>query len=343
MKAGRLLALAAVAFGSPIGSIEDYVSDLERRSRLTEGRSDDVSEQDYGNLKFYVQHAAAAYCNLDKQPGEAIQCGGRCPGVEGDKATIVDTFVGALTGVGGYVAVDHARREIVLSVRGSNNIRNFVTDVIFAFQSCDLTNRCKIHAGFAEGWEDIAAAATGAMTTARSANPGYKFIITGHSLGGAVATLATAYLRRNGFAADAYTFGSPRVGNDHFANFMSSQPGGQWRVTHRDDPVPRLPPIFLGYRHVSPEFWLASGKPSQNDYRISDIKTCPGIANTACNGGTFGFNVISHLLYLGDTAGCAPLPLTWKRHEQGISNAELEQRLNDWSQKDQAFVKNMKI
>ena len=52
-----------------------------------------MSEQDYGNLKFYVQHAAAAYCNLNTPSGQPIQCGGSCPGVEGDKATIFGTFV----------------------------------------------------------------------------------------------------------------------------------------------------------------------------------------------------------------------------------------------------------
>lgn len=249
---------------------------------------------------------------------------------------------GGWTGIGGYVAVDHARREIVLSIRGSNNIRNFVTDIIFAFQNCDLVDKCRVHSGFAASWDEIANDATRAMKTARDANPDYKFIVTGHSLGGAVATLAAAYLRRSGFVADAYTFGAPRVGNDHFANFMTSLPGGQWRVTHRDDPVPRLPPIFLGYRHVSPEHWLANGQPSQTDYPIRDIEVCPGIANTACNAGTFGFNIISHLFYLINTAACAPFPLNWKRDEQDISNQELEQRLNEWSQKDQDFVKNWK-
>ena len=249
---------------------------------------------------------------------------------------------GKWTGVGGYVAVDHARSEIVLSIRGSNNIRNFVTDIIFAFEHCDLVDRCLVHSGFAAGWEEIKNAATSALTRAHIANPDYKFIITGHSLGGAVATLATAYLRREGFIADAYTYGAPRVGNSHFADFLTNQPGGQWRVTHRDDPVPRLPPIFLGYRHISPEYWLAHGESKQTDYRMSDIEMCPGNANTGCNAGTLGFNVVAHLYYLGSTAGCAPSPLVWKRDEQDISDEELEQRLNEWSQKDQDFAQNIK-
>ena len=134
-------------------------------------------------------------------------------------------------------------------------------------------------------------------------------------------------------------FGSPRVGNDHFANWMTAQQGGQWRVTHRDDPVPRLPPIFVGYRHISPEYWLVGGDAAQKDYAIDQIRVCYGIDNTACNGGTFGFNIISHLYYLGETSGCTGFPLLLRRD---ISNEALEQRLDEWSWRDQQFVKNMK-
>ncbi|GJN85235.1 lipase [Purpureocillium lilacinum] len=330
MKVGYLLAVASAVVASPIGSIEDYVHNMERRGSIT--------ERDFGNLKFYVQHAAAAYCNMNSKAGDLIKCKGSCPGIEGDKATISSSFLGSWTGIGGYVAVDHARREIVLALRGSNNLRNFITDLLFAWQSCDLVSECKVHTGFAKAWEEIADAATRGINAARSSHRDYKVVIAGHSLGGAVATLAGAYLRRQGIAADVYTFGSPRVGNDHFANWMTSQPGGQWRVTHRDDPVPRLPPIFFGYRHISPEYWLAGGAMDQNDYPISDVRFCDGIANTGCNGGTFGLNIISHLHYLGETAGCAPFPINWKRDHQDVSNEELEQRLNEWSQKDQDFV-----
>ena len=199
-------------------------------------------------------------------------------------------------------------------------------------------DKCKIHTGFAKGWQEVADAATRGVNAALDANKGYKVAITGHSLGGAIATLAGAYLRRTGLDADVYTYGSPRVGNDRFAEYMTGQPGTQWRVTHRDDPVPRLPPIITGYRHISPEYWLSGGSSTQTEYALNDIKTCDGIANVRCNAGTFGFNVVSHLFYLGRTAGCAPFPIKWKRDEQDISNEELEQRLNDWSQKDQDFV-----
>ncbi len=91
-------------------------------------------------------------------------------------------------------------------------------------------------------------------------------VATGHSLGGAVATLAAAYLRAAGNAVDLYTYGSPRVGNDAFANFVSAQAGLEIRVTHLDDPVPRLPPLLFSYRHTSPEYWLYDGGATTTNY-----------------------------------------------------------------------------
>jgi len=46
-------------------------------------------------------------------------------------------------------------------------------------------------------------------------------IVTGHSLGGAIATLAVAELISKGIQVDnLYTFGSPRVGDSNFISWF---------------------------------------------------------------------------------------------------------------------------
>lgn len=293
------------------------------------------------NFKFYAQHAAAAYCNAEgPAPGDSVSCGGECDAVMSDGATIVDNFQGSSTGIAGYVSVDDTRREIVFSTRGSHNIRNFITDVLFAKRDCsEFTSGCKMHKGFSDSWNEIKDAATSAIKEAQSANPGYKLVITGHSLGGAVAALGGAYLRKAGIACDIYTFGAPRVGNDVFANFADGQSGGLFRMTHIDDPVPRLPPMIFSYRHSGPEYWLSNGGAMQDKYQPSDVKVCPGIAPIGCNAGTFGFDILAHLHYLTDTSDCAPVAIKWKRGESP-SDDELKVRFTDWSKKDQALVSN---
>jgi hypothetical protein len=72
---------------------------------------------------------------------------------------------------------------------------------------------------------------------------GCKIWITGHSLGGALATLCAA---RYGRAQGAYTFGAPRVGNDEFRAHLAVD---IYRVVNNEDIVPRLPMLGI-YVHA---------------------------------------------------------------------------------------------
>jgi hypothetical protein len=251
---------------------------------------------------------------------------------------------GNLTGIGVYMAVDTRRKEVVLSLRGSNNIRNYITDVVFAWSDCDLTGGCKLHAGFLQAWDEIKDRITAAIKKARRRRPNYRLVVTGHSLGGAVATVAAAHLRAAGLAVDLYTYGSPRVGNDAFAIWFGRQRGGEWRVTHEDDPVPRLPPLFLGYRHTSPEYWLFGGESATTSYTVSHISVCRGIANVDCNAARWNTDPVAHLYYLGATSACAESPLQVRAaaYGQDALPQDVKDRLTAWSLRDQQqFVKEV--
>jgi triacylglycerol lipase len=87
----------------------------------------------------------------------------------------------------------------------------------------------RVHAGFAAALRRF------------ESFPAGRVWFTGHSLGGALATLAHA--RAPG--AGLVTFGAPRVGDREFA---AAFPGRAWRVVNNNDFVPRLPPP--PYRHV---------------------------------------------------------------------------------------------
>lgn len=83
----------------------------------------------------------------------------------------------------------------------------------------------------------------------------------GHSLGGAVATLAADWIKSNrGVPVKLYTFGSPKPGMELFANRLSSKLGKNniFRAYHATDPVPMIPlypfvqPPLPGFGHYIP-------------------------------------------------------------------------------------------
>ncbi|MDN9032438.1 lipase family protein, partial [Enterobacter hormaechei] len=75
---------------------------------------------------------------------------------------------------------------------------------------------------------------------------GQKLVITGHSLGGAVALLIAELLRhRSGFTYDIvlYTYGSPRVGDKTFVE--NARPLVHHRMVNQNDPVPSVPAAWM--------------------------------------------------------------------------------------------------
>jgi hypothetical protein len=78
-------------------------------------------------------------------------------------------------------------------------------------------------------------------------------LITGHSLGGAMVTLAAQWLwSRDYMVLPTYTFGSPKVGNE---TFTTNYAPAQYRVVNDVDIVTYLPRIS-GYCHVGEEYHL---------------------------------------------------------------------------------------
>lgn len=129
----------------------------------------------------------------------------------------------------------------VLAFRGTeaNKIQDIKTDLNIRFKR---KKGHKLHRGFYDAYNTVNADINNALDELT-----VPLYITGHSLGGALATIATQQIPDHRLAA-CYTFGSPRVGNDEFDQTIKTP---VYRVQNSADIVTRLPlNILMRYVHV---------------------------------------------------------------------------------------------
>lgn len=138
----------------------------------------------------------------------------------------------------------------MLVFRGTNNPGGWATNLYFDDYVQQSYYAGKVHPGFSAAlnslWNPLYADLAGPRG-------GLPLFITGHSRGGAIATLAAKALKKEGIPPTAvYTFGAPRVGNSAFANNYGIDQ--HYRVENDLDIVPQLPPA--PFRHVGERHWL---------------------------------------------------------------------------------------
>lgn len=101
------------------------------------------------------------------------------------------------------------------------------------------------------------------MSLAKERRPRRSFVVTGHSLGSALATLFVMEndKKKKFEISTVCTFASPRVGNAEFARRFNLLPLDSWRIVNAQDIVPKVPlhiPVLFGYEHVATESAFSS-------------------------------------------------------------------------------------
>jgi len=216
---------------------------------------------DESQALYYMEYARAAFCD-----GPAItdwNCGEMCKAAPTVKDSI--KFIepsNDMYAVQGYVAEVPAKdgqtgKQWVAAFRGSVEWQNWIEDFAYIPEAWprSSTNKvplnaswckdCMVHSGFATAFDHVQSKMVDAIHAFECSN----MVVAGHSLGGAMATLAAIYIRGElGIHVEhVYTYGKPRVGNYAFVDAFiglakkSGVEPAMWRLVHFHDPVPRVP------------------------------------------------------------------------------------------------------
>jgi lipase (class 3) len=159
-----------------------------------------------------------------------------------------------------------AAANVVIAIRGTEGILEWVQDARFLPHPCPfLAGAGHTDDGFTSMYMSFTVdAQPGSLSVAKSLatlpwrkTPVQSVTICGHSLGGALATLLALDVAANTPFTDpaAYTYASPRTGDDTFVSMYSHVVQRSCRVANRMDLVPKLPAPPL-YEHVPSLFEL---------------------------------------------------------------------------------------
>ncbi|KAH7355860.1 Alpha/Beta hydrolase protein [Pyrenochaeta sp. MPI-SDFR-AT-0127] len=259
-----------------------------------------------------------------------FSCASRCADADFDAFELVTAWNTGpfLSDSCGYIALSHAptNPRLILAFRGTYSLANTIADLStipqeyvpypgddehgpsdFIAPTPDASqprarqdappadppkcHNCSVHTGFYASWLNTRKVVLPHVTEALDKYPGYKLVLVGHSLGGAVATLAGLDFKARGWHPHVTTFGEPRLGNKQLTKYIDKRfnitlhhaDNKLHRVTHAGDPVPLLPLDEWGYAMHSEEIFISE---PDLPFSIANIHYCEGDADIHCIAGS---------------------------------------------------------
>jgi predicted lipase len=144
----------------------------------------------------------------------------------------------------GYVATKGD--DVLISFRGTENEREWLEDGDGLLVP-NLYGQGQVHQGFQIQYTALRKSLLSLMRW----RPAGKLLITGHSLGAALAILAASDLvQQSQCSPRVYTFAGPRVGPASFSTWFDARIPDCFRTCNLWDLVTHLPSRIFGYSHV---------------------------------------------------------------------------------------------
>ncbi|MBK8010156.1 MAG: lipase family protein [Deltaproteobacteria bacterium] len=260
----RLL-LSPAAHGDPAGALpvtrvayEPDVADYSPRNALFLAEVSDLVYLDPPQIEAYLRawFGRAVTSSL-------VEAGDHCAETVDVNDSPVRFVESKATDAQALVAYDGSRNTIVVAFRGTSTWRDVLSNAAFWLTDGSAYGGGDVHGGFAEQLRSIAPTLEASIDhfrrkAKRQHLPAPTVMVTGHSLGGALAVLfAGRLMLAQGASQDwceglrlhnLYTFGQPAVGDVTFCQAMERELAGRGAVLFRfvngQDIVPRIPPFL---------------------------------------------------------------------------------------------------
>jgi len=253
------------------------------------GSVDAEYTQDFSLLA--LKRAYASYC-----PDTAIDQWNCYWCDEASRPLTTDIKTINVTGTNTFAYVFTENQIIWVVIRGTqvSSITNWINNVDFILTPLfDNNSTIQVHEGFKEDTNTLYPGILDAVKTRLNLCPDCSVLLTGHSLGAAIASIVSLKLHEDlgPISIAEWSYGSPRTGNPAFTQSHISIVKESWRVVNMLDIVPHLPTHFFNiFRHVPTEVWY------QSNY--VDFKICDGSGEDPnCSDTVLIPSITDHLTY----------------------------------------------
>ncbi|XP_009419020.2 lipase-like [Musa acuminata AAA Group] len=258
--------------------------------------------------KILVEYASAAYVTdlMTLFTWTCSRCNDLTKGFQ-----MIELVVDVQNCLQAFVGIAHDLNSIIIAFRGTagTSIRNWIADLFW--KQLDLSypgaEDAMVHHGFYSAYHNTSLqhGILSAVQRTRELYGNLHIIVTGHSLGGALASFCALDLTVNHGVelVQLMTFGQPRIGNAAFASYFSKFVPDAVRVTHENDIVPHLPPYYSyfpkkSYHHFPREVWLHDIKVDGVEDKGEKICDDSGEDPSCCRS-VHGTSIRDHLKYYG--------------------------------------------
>jgi triacylglycerol lipase len=175
----------------------------------------------------------------------------RCP----DGFQVVQSFQArAITETEWFGFILESEEAVIVAFRGTQSDPDWIADSLITQREYPYTsNSGNVHSGFLSIYETCRDTIMEALVKIPSDK---TLLITGHSLGGALAVLHALDARVNTSFCNyiMYNFGGPKVGDLTFKNYYNLQVASSYRFVNLFDVVPLLPPRKISLKKIDREW-----------------------------------------------------------------------------------------